>query len=97
MNYFRKYFNNYDITFENDSLYFVSDLFSLFCLDYIREYLEWQININIMFDNYIENNNDEIINNKINNEESNQFGAWIIFLWISMFIGVIGIFKQKLI
>jgi hypothetical protein len=95
MNYFKKYFNNYDITFENDSLYFVSDLFSLFCLDYIREYLEWQININIMFDNYIENNNDEIINNKIHKEESNQFGAWIIFLWISMFIGVIGIFKKE--
>ena len=94
-NYFKKYINNYDILFENDSLYFVSDLFSLFCFDYVREYLELQIKINLLYDNFLDSNNDEIVDKKLHKETSNQFGGWIIFLWISMFIGVIGIFKKE--
>ena len=97
-NYFRKYINNYDIIFKDDSLYFVSDLFSFFCFDYIREYFDFQINISLLIDNFLDNNNnDEILKNKLQKEALNQFGGWILFLWISMLIGVIGIFKKEFI
>ena len=95
--YFKKYINNYDIAFKNDSLYFVSDLFSFFCFDYIREYLELQINLNEILDFFIDNDNDEDAFNKenINKKSWNQFGKWILFMWISMLIGIIGIFKKE--
>ena len=92
--YFQKYFKNYDLNLKNDSLYFISDLFSLFCFNYIKKYLEFQMEINLLIDNYIDENN-EISKFKIKKLALNQFSIWIIILWIAMLIGVIGIFKKE--
>ena len=53
--YFKSFRYEYDYNFKNDSLYFISDLFSLFCFDYIRGYLEFQIEVNLLINNFIEN------------------------------------------
>ena len=93
-----KYLKNlikiYDNNSKNDSLYFVSDLFSLFCFDYIRGYLEFQIEVNLLFENYFDDN-DEIPKHRLNIIALNQFGIWIFLLWISMLLGIIGIFKKE--
>ena len=42
-----------------DSLYFISDLFSLFCFNYIRGFLEFQIESILLIDHFIENSEKE--------------------------------------
>lgn len=92
--YFKSFRYEYDYNFKNDSLYFISDLFSLFCFDYIRGYLEFQIEVNLLINNFIENNY-EIEKNKINKESLNRLGSWMFILWISMIIGIVSLFKRE--
>ena len=93
-----KYMTNikkiYDINSKNDTLYFVSDLFSLFCFSYIKGYIEFQIEFNLLFENDIEDN-DEIPKHRLNIMALNQFGLWIIILWTSMLLSFVGIFKKE--
>ena len=95
--YFQKYLRYYDLHLKNDSLYFISDLFSLFCFNYIKKYLEFQIEINLIIDNLTDKNNNshDITKYKMSKLAINQFSIWILFLWISMVIGIIGIFKKE--
>ena len=93
INYFKKNKNSFDMNFRNDSLYFISDLFSLFCFDYIRGYLEFKIELYLLVDNYIENN--KIKKNKIKKEILNQLGVWLLLLLLSLLIGIVGIFKNE--
>ena len=93
-NYYNKIVTYYDEKLNNDSLYFVSDLFSFFCFDYIKGYLEFQIEISLMVDNFMDKNG-EISKNKINKLALKQFWIWILILWLAMLIGIIGIFKKE--
>ena len=92
-NYYEKYMKYY-YNNKNDSLYFISDLFSLFCFDYIKGYLEFQFDINLLIDSLLDEN-EESSKNRISKLLLNQFGVWIIVLWICMIIGIIGIFKKE--
>ena len=92
-NYYQKYMKYYDNN-KNDSLYFISDLFSLFCFDYIKGYLEFQFDINLLIDSFLDEN-EELSKNRLTKLLLNQFGVWIIILWICMLIGIIGIFKKE--
>ena len=83
--------NNYT---KSDTLYLIIDLFSLFCFDYIRGYLDFQIEINLLVDNIIDNNG-ELSRAKIINLALNQLGTWVFLLWASILIGIIGIFKKE--
>ena len=92
-NYYERYLKYYSNN-KNDSLYFISDLFSLFCFDYIKGYLEFQFDMNLLIDSFLDEN-EELSKNRISKLLLNQFGVWIIILWICMLIGVIGIFKKE--
>ena len=64
-------------------LYFVSDLFSLFCFDYLREYFDWQI------EEYLFSTN---INSKIS---MNKCLLWGIFFIIPIFVVVVSGIKNE--
>ena len=83
-----------DIYINIDTLYLVSELFTIFCFDYIRGYLDFQIEMNLMIDNLIDNNKEEA-KIKLSKVAINQLGIWIFLLWTSMLIGVVGIFKNE--
>jgi len=91
---FKNFRYEYEYNFKNDSLYFISDLFSLFCFDYIRGYLEFQIEVNLLINNFIENNH-EIKKSKMNKESMDRLGSWMFILWVSMIIGIVSIFKRE--
>jgi len=94
---FKNFRYEYNYNYKNDSLYFISDLFSLFCFDYIRGYLEFQIEVNLLINNlnnFIENNH-EIKKTKMSKESLDRLGSWMIILWISMIIGIVSIFKRE--
>ena len=91
---FKNFRYEYEYNFKNDSLYFISDLFSIFCFDYFNGYLEFQIEVNLLINNYIENNH-EIKKSKMSKESLDRFGSWMFVLWVSMIIGIVSIFKKE--
>ena len=68
-----------DIIIYESSLYFISDLFSLFCFDYLREYIDYQFEGNLQFHKKF-TKLDFII---------------IIFFLSSFGIGILGIIKNE--
>jgi hypothetical protein len=92
--FFKNFRYDYEYNFKNDSLYFISDLFSIFCFDYFNGYLEFQIEVNLLINNYNENSN-EIKKSKLSKESLDRFDSWMLILWVSMIIGVISIFKKE--
>jgi hypothetical protein len=92
--FFKNFRYEYENNFKNDSLYFISDLFSIFCFDYFNGYLEFQIEVNLVINNFIDNNN-EVKKSKMNKESLDRLGSWMLVLWISMIIGIISLFKKE--
>ena len=92
--FFKNFRYEYENNFKNDSLYFISDLFSIFCFDYFNGYLEFQIEVNLVINNFIDNNN-EVKKSKMNKESLDRLGSWMLVLWVSMIIGIISLFKKE--
>ena len=78
-----------------DSLYLISDLFTLFCFGYIRGYLEFQIESILLIDHFIDNNDkleQEII--KLN-EAVEKVIIWPVLFLICLLLCVLDIYKKE--
>jgi hypothetical protein len=86
-----------DRTDKIDSLYFISDLFTLFCFDYIRGFLEFQIESILLLDHFIETSEKEeklILKNK---ELLEKLIIWPILFIICVIFSVLELYlKEKI-
>ena len=82
-----KDYNNINLdnnNFECDSFYLINDFFSLFCLNYIKKYIDYQLKLLSIKDN------DKIIINICNY-------LFLFFLFFSASIAILGIYKKEFI
>jgi hypothetical protein len=89
-NYCEKDINMSRNDFTSDSLYLINDFFSLYCLDYINGFIDYQIKC-YYFD--INNNYQNI--KKYNIINNNYF--WCFLFFVSIFIGNLGIYINEFI
>ena len=86
-----------DRTDKIDSLYFISDLFTVFCCDYIRGFLEFQIESILLLDHFIETSEKEeklILKNK---ELLEKLIIWPMLFIICVIFSVLELYlKEKI-
>ena len=95
--YCQQFFSSQNSKFQVDCLYFINDLFSFFCLDYINGYIEYQYSIYF----YQMNNNKS--NNNVEEYEFEEKKYYIIksnYLWcffflVTVLIGYLGIYREE--
>ena len=80
-----------------DSLYFISDLFTLFCFDYIRGFLEFQIEAILLIDHFIETSEKEEKINFKNKEILEKLIIWPLLFIICVLFCVLDLYlKEKI-
>ena len=91
-NYCQKDINYIKNNFPSDSLYLMNDLFSLYCLDYINGFIDYQIKY------YYANINNKSITIDIKNYYiiSNNYW-WFLFFLIAILIGGLGVYINEFI
>ena len=80
-------FNLFKRNDEPDSLYLISDLFTLFCFSYIRKNIEYQIEIMLLIDRFL------IKNTKILSNEF--FIIWPVRYVFSILLSFLGVYKKE--
>ena len=82
---------------KTDSLYFISDLFTLFCFDYIRGFLDFQIESILLIDHFIENSEKEDKISLNNKEIMEKVIIWPLLFLICLLFCILEIYiKEKI-
>ena len=77
---------------KNDSLYFISDLFSLFCLSCIKGYLDFQLEFNLVINNFIGNSEK---NEKFLFKKLEKIIVWSFLFTTCFLICILSIYKKE--
>ena len=76
-----------------DSLYFISDLFSLFCLGYIRGYIEFQIETILLIDQFFKDTDEKRLIKDLDNSE--KFKMFPLLFLVCLLLWYLEFYKKE--
>ena len=89
------YYRIFELDDKIDSLYFISDLFTLFCFGYIRGYLEFQLESFLLLDHFLESTNKSEIELFKKKEVLKKAVVWPFLFLICFLLCFLDIIKKE--